>query len=1850
MKANKFILYGKNIKDTAGAGTAGLQLTEAYEFSSTRDAGDKFEVALNEASHYEFTLSDNATWLCDMHTMHELFPGVKDDMKRSDSDGFELPSTLQGGAAERGIVGDIALKLLKVFAKKAIPVGVGVLAKRLEDKHLLNGLDNYPELKTDAARKKYLDTGAAILRVDKNFGLVKFEGKKSDKPFLLFIHGTNSDTIGAFIKLKEAAQWNKIVETYGDNIIAFQHRTLTESPLENVVKLASILPDKATLHIISHSRGGLVGDILSKYSSAEKTKPKGFSTTNIALLEKEGRNNDADFIRALNQVFKAKKINVSRFVRVACPAAGTLLASKRLDIMLNIFGNLLGGDANPFIDTFKELLSEAVRTKDNADILPGIEAQTPSSPFIKVLNDQSEENSLVADPLAVIAGDGKFSFSWKGLATILSNLFYWRRNDWVVNTDSMYLGAARKGLIQYFFDEGGQVNHMDYFLNDSTRVAIGYALETDAGKIIPGFSSAPQTEIPAADRALEHGELFPDTAPPSGKKPIVIILPGIMGSNLYDGDKRLWLNYWGMLKGNLTKLDFDVTGKIESRSVVKTSYHRLAKRLDAAYDVVIFPFDWRKPLNECAAIFNDKIIELLGYKQPIKIVGHSMGGVLVRDFIVNHPNTWQILNESKGFRLLFLGAPLGGSHRILTVLYGQDSIINSLNMIDPFHGKKGLVNIFRKFPGILSLLPLSTDKENDFAQQSVWDAMRQVQGEHDWPIPEQQDLKNFGEYRKNILAKKDKIDYSNMVYVAGKDKATPNGYSKDEIPPRRELVFLYTEEGDQSVTWESGIPAQIEAKGNVYYASVSHGALACDNSMFDGIEEILENGSTERFSKRKPDTSDRSQTSTNKKRQATLQVENFNFDFSERGISNTLLGISRKDERAATKVPLKINVSNGDLAYSSYPVLAGHFLNDEILYAEKVVDDCLNGKLSDTHQLGVYPGEICTHEIIISHNAADDIPGAIIVGLGDQGNFTGYQLARTVEQGVAKYLLQVKETADGNKELGISALIIGSGFGGLTIESSVKAIIEGVNNANAKIQALNNNNAKPGKGNDLRLIRNVEFIELYRDRAVNCLYALRKIESAEDNTYNAYLSNKKIKSLLGSKKRLPVDTAEEWWNRISVKLKKTKEGETEISSLVFGASTGMAREDEQELFAGTHLIDLFIEEVSTQNNWSDSTARTLFELMIPNDFKDRLKRKGNIAWVLDEGSAAYPWELLQDNSRNAKPLCINAGMVRQLSIRDYRTAAAIRRVTGQRALIVADPLLEGFVNQLPGAKEEGERVDESMKKNGYTTNALISKTAGEIVKSIFSDEYKIMHLAGHGVYNPESPQKSGMVIGKDEFLSVFDIEQMPVVPELVFVNCCYLGKVNASYEKYFKDRFKLASNIGTQLIRIGVKAVVVAGWAVDDAAAADFAGYFYGKMFDGYSFGDAVKDAREKIYKDYKGLNNTWGAYQCYGDPFYRLSLTHSYKSTGVDGYITSEQAETDLENLLNQLDTGKLSGKEVEEKLKKIIKEVDVKDLRNADITEKEALIYLEMVMYKEAVGKFKLLLELEKANFSFSCMEKYCNARAKLCVKENFSSNNPKDIKNALSEIDGVINDLKILRSAGETAERLNLLGGSYKRKAMLARDDTQRKEAYRLAASFYELASKKAGNKNETYSITNAIEIECILNMSGSVEWGGEYTVLGKSYKVRTKTNAKQELERLKRIIDSENGSGDLDYWNIVSSINIKLCKLLLGEKSDTVKNDWNEITNDFNYIWKKAGSAGKKAAEIEHMQFLTYALSKINEPASSVRDKKIKKINEVKIENLAANIEQLRAAYATATTKHEVSKRKQAKTKLVKKAKK
>src|SRR5690606_31165032 len=212
-------------------------------------------------------------------------------------------------------------------------------------------------------------------------------------------------------------------------------------------------------------------------------------------------------------------------------------------------------------------------------------------------------------------------------------------------------------------------------------------------------------------------------------------------------------------------------------------------------------------------------------------------------------------------------------------------------------------------------------------------------------------------------------DYSSLVYIAGKDKMTPCGYYLDEIPPKKQLYFLYTSEGDQSVTWASGIPKQLIETNAVYYSHVTHGALANEPDLFNAIEEILSTGQTKLIRNTKP---------LLRGEETIFRAEpDIDFDLSENGLEKTILGLADEIEPVGSQIPVTISVSNGDLRYASYPIIAVHFLSDGLLYAERALGNYPNGSPASQHRLALYPGEIGTNASF-GKMQGSDFEGAII--------------------------------------------------------------------------------------------------------------------------------------------------------------------------------------------------------------------------------------------------------------------------------------------------------------------------------------------------------------------------------------------------------------------------------------------------------------------------------------------------------------------------------------------------------------------------------------------------------------------------------------------------------------------------------------------------------------------------------------------------------------------------------------------------------------------------------------------------------------------------------------------------------
>lgn len=1643
----------------------------------------------------------------------------------------EVPDTLPFGGSEassRGIAGWV-LKALKVVEVDVAAQSAVTIARKFEDK-------------VEAPKRR----GPGLYRcgmMSGDFALHDAAATIDADRLLLFIHGTASSTWGSFGDLWSPARSATLAglrAIYGENVFALDHRSITESPITNALALAKDLRKRvkkgARIDVISHSRGGLIGELLCRMNAAGGVPFEGIDEKLVADTDwltsdvnldkgdlakaKKALEGAAAELKALGNELENLAKNgaaVNRFVRVACPTLGTSLASRRLDRWVQILANVgaLAAKTTPIgelVDSLGDFITAVLHQKTKPHELPGIAAMLPDAGFISMVNNPTRE---IGSRLVVIAGDIEPEGIWQRLLTLIADKFYAGEHDLVVNTGSMYGGAPRdRGAALLSYHAGAAVSHFNYFKNEASAQAIVKALEHPeigfANVMPPGFEPLRPAVKPIA-REVVRGT--------PGPRHIVFLLPGIMGSELTVGRDRVWLNFPALFLGGLEKLHIGADNVAPFRPYGQY-YGDLIEYLADSHKVIAFPYDWRlSPEVEGKRLAQDvqrAVREAKAVGKSVRILAHSMGGLIARTMIKNHPDVWAEMAAEKGARLVMLGTPNGGSHSINELIVGQSGTLKKLALLDVNHSMTDLLRIVTRFPGVLSLLPGAKDGADDYFAPETWKRYKDAHT-GGWVEPDAQDLRETKTFRAILDASP--IDADKMVYVAGEAPTTLvgmflDGAGKGSSPIR----FVATARGDGEVPWDTGIPAGLKAW---YMPGVVHGNLPSAEEHFPAILDLLETGATARLRQEEPVS-----------RAAAVEFvverepeENLP---DEPTLAAAALGgtVLRPKRRAAPDTKVKVTVMHGHLKFADNPVLVGHYKGDTIISAERVLDNELGGRLTQRHRLGLYPDDIATCEIVLKprRDVSDRWSGAVVVGLGPVGELGVGNLVATVAHGALHYAVKVAERAiesGGADEpheiqaIGLSALLVGTNAGGVRGRDSVLAVLEGVATANQSLAR----EKRPVR------ITSLQFVELFQSKA---------LQANEDIAFVAAASRFKgifdplarIDRKRGACSQLVFKEQEGWWQRLQIK-GKAPEGQPNDGSLHFVELTRRARASARVVATQRKLVDQFVRRTIRETRHDPELTRTLFELLLPNAVKESAPDRDNVVLVLDEEAARYPWELLENRwDGSGVPLALNRGLLRQLEVARLREKPVYS--LGASVLVIGDPLLDenGPLRPLPGAREEAHAVVDVLEQSGrFDVSSHVQANAAEIVRALFAQSYRVIHLAGHGVYEWKVPRATtaddqaasdtamprrpgeaqvvtGMVLGNDVFLTPAEIEQMRRVPELVFINCCHLGAIEDHEHRdkeeaaegkpralgALSDYNLFAANVATQFIRLGVRAVIAAGWAVDDAAGKVFAMAFYDAMIKGESFGTAVRRAREQTYAAHP-YRNTWGAYQCYGDPDYVLVSTSIERRDDELKFASIELAINRIENLASEIEA--LGGENVGPELKKLdalrrLIEDDDRWRSNGRGWSALGGAYNRAFQFDVAVECFYTALACEDGGLTVRDLEQLSNcesraavARWRVGVTNAEKAKLRKQVQIAIDRLDALLQLPKAVKAgadgdqarSSETRERLSLLASAYKRKAWITEDKAARVAALESMRERYRRAAEWPGSAGDrAYPIIN------------------------------------------------------------------------------------------------------------------------------------------------------------------------------------
>jgi hypothetical protein len=1599
--------------------------------------------------------------------MQAQAPGV-----RAGADETAIPAQLgwpglAPRGATRGGLGSALISAVEVITGIALEPAARLTARRLARR--------FDEQVTPGVHPLSAEAMATPLKG--HAPLQRIPAAPADAPLLVLLHGTFSDTHGTFGKLwlHHPQRVRDLFGHYGGRVYALDHPTLSASPIDNALMLAQALPDGARVHLLTHSRGGLVGEVLARVCAHPE-----LDEAALAPFKAEGHRDQLRALRALAAELKGRDIRVERLLRVACPARGTLLASGRLDAYVSVLKWTLELAGVPVAPQLLDFLGEVASHRTDPQELPGLQAMTPLSPLVQWLH-ASDAHGPLPGQLRVVAGDieGDSVRAW--VKTLLADAFYWTDNDLVVQTRSMYGGTPRaangaQAGASFVLERGGNVTHFAYFSHPRTAQAVcdGLTQEQPAGfRAIGPLSWAGQSET-GVRAAPARGE-----AREAARRPAVILLPGILGSHLAVHRERVWLSL--RIIGGLDRLAWQGhAGEALPDGPIGAFYDKLARRLSETHELIPFGFDWRRPIEEEARRLANCMERALAARedsgQPVRLLAHSMGGVLARTVQLERPDVWERWAQRPGARLLMLGTPNGGSFAPMQVLSGDDNFGNALVAFGlPFQDHRAR-QIMAAMPGFLQLQAglldpslglASSQRWTELAEQDMntleraltWHSEGPQRSIYRWGIPPQPVLDQARALRERLdrQAREALPGFRDrLVMVVGRSRFTPAGY---EIDDDEGLVYLDRPEGgDGRVTQESALLPGVRA----WRLDCAHGDLPKAERAFDAYLDLLERGETTRL---EPVVATARGSPAEPTEAPTVRSRPSR---QARAIDEPLLDVHAlldpenlhpAQPPAPGSAPLAITVHNRDLVFVGQTLLIGHYASSRLTGTEAVADRLLGGVPSASLAAGLYPEAPGTHQIFVNRheNPARPLslpqpPWVVVAGLGAEGKLGSAQLVHTICQATIAWAMRLAEDPAGPPaQFELTSTLIASGGSGIHVGTSAQALAHGVREANARLAQ-----------GQWPQVSHLHINELYLDRAAEAWSALQMLAGAAQGHFRL---SPLIESGPGALRR-PLDSGYRGtgYDFVSAIVHDDRHGEPVIT---YTLDTKRARSEVRQQPLQQRLIHDLVTTASNHLTRDPQLGRTLFQLLVPQDLESSLEGTSELVLELDDRSATIPWELLDaplDRRRDPKePWAIRNRLVRRLRTEVFRSQ--VRDATIEdHALVVGEPASGPTpLAELPGARAEARAVATALLgPKGMAENEVRRLIADEdghkpgaadIINALFERPYRVLHIAGHGEpaaardSGPTRPALRGVVLSDGAFIGPREIEAMRVVPELVFLNCCHLAADKSASLAGADNRSELAAGLAQQLIRIGVRCVVAAGWAVADGAAAAFATTFYQRLLDGQRFMDAVQAGRVEAYRT-DGTSNTWAAYQCYGDPDWvwqragseadnaPLPVEQRYASVASPSALVVA-----LESLIAQCNTGNLAPAEMVVRLRHLQQRFQEPWGGSGAIAEAFGLAWREADQLDEAVHWFEQAVRADDGSAGIRAAEQLANVLARRAwYRLRSASRSPDEMSEALwqarVDVARALDSLQALVALADSVERASLQGGTFKRLAQIER----------------------------------------------------------------------------------------------------------------------------------------------------------------------------------------------------------------------
>lgn len=232
-----------------------------------------------------------------------------------------------------------------------------------------------------------------------------------------------------------------------------------------------------------------------------------------------------------------------------------------------------------------------------------------------------------------------------------------------------------------------------------------------------------------------------------------------------------------------------------------------------------------------------------------------------------------------------------------------------------------------------------------------------------------------------------------------------------------------------------------------------------------------------------------------------------------------------------------------------------------------------------------------------------------------------------------------------------------------------------------------------------------------------------------------------------------------------------------------------------------------------------------------------------------------PWELLRlRGTKGAGPHLAEAFAISRWP---WERAAPLKLPLDRIGLVVPDP----EDSELPATEGEGQDIHglEEKKKRQVEDVPARVKT---LLEAFAAGRFTGWHFAGHAWAEGEHADFWGLALDRGERLDPSDLGaagcDLSGERPLVFLNACRSAKMNLSLSGF--------GGLAQAFLEAGAGAFLGTRWWVDDQQARAFARAFYELFLGGESIGEACRQARLRLRRDFPG-EPTWLAYTLFAHP-----------------------------------------------------------------------------------------------------------------------------------------------------------------------------------------------------------------------------------------------------------------------------------------------------------------------------------------------------------------------------------------------